>query len=200
MDQYRHMLYRYSTGLGPNMNVDLPKNGTDYASFKMQPLIPTLRSSETLVDLKLEADRASMQAEAAEQIIKVMGYNSAAGKNYRELKARVDLIRHLMTNYPIKYVKQEDLNKLYKMYVENSPGMDAIIQGVVKYNQNVSDVSAFVETAQRVRKGYPVFDQFGKKLSAKEAKALAGLEAIKSNPLLLAGLALTAYALWKANK
>jgi len=199
MDPYRHMLYRYSTGFGPSMNVDMPKNTSDYASFKMKPLMPTLGSSEEVIDLRREADRVSMQAEAAEQIIKVMGYNPTAGKNHRELKARVDLIRHLMTNYPIRFVKHADMTTLYSMYAVNSPGMDALIEKVVQENSGVTDVNEFAKTSKRVRKGYPLFDQYGKKISVAEAKAfdaLSGFEILTTNPLLIAGILITAYALW----
>lgn len=199
MDSYRHMLYRYSTGFGPSMNVDMPANASDYASFKMKPLLPNLGTSEQVIDLRREADRVSMQAEAAEQIIKVMGYNSAAGKSHRELKSRVDLIRHLMSNYPIRFVRPQDMETLYSMYAKNSPGMDALIEKVVQENKGISDVNEFIKTAQRVRKGYPLFDQFGKKLAPVEAKqmtTLEGLETITGNPLLIVGILLTAYALW----
>jgi len=170
METYRHALYRYSTGQGFNVNVDVPSEPIDVASFKMKPLKAKLIRPEFNVNLKREADRISMQMEAAAQQLKVLGYHSEAGKRYRDLKARVEVIKHLMANYPIEYIKKEDLEKIYELYEKNVPGLDKLIKKVVKQNKGATGVHEFVGSTMRVRKGYPLYDQFGRKLSKKEKK------------------------------
>lgn len=170
MEQYRHALYRYSTGNGFNVNVDLPTEAAQVASFKMEPLLTRLANPELGIDIKREADRVSMQYEAAMQQIKVLGYDSGAGKRLKNLKLRVELIQHLMTNYPIRYIKRDQLDRLYKLYAENSPGMDNVIKETVNLNKGATGVDDFVGTAMKVRKGYPLFDKFGKRLDSADKK------------------------------
>jgi len=166
MEPYRQALYRYSTGQGFNVNVDVPEDIESVASYKLSPLYTKLSRSGFPVDLKREADRVSMQVEAGMQQVKVLGYDSKAGKELRKLKSRVEVVKHLMTSYPIRFIKQKDLEKIYDLYAKNSPGMDAIIQKVVDQNKGSTGIKDFVGTAMRVRKGYPLFDKFGRKLSA----------------------------------
>lgn len=168
MESYRHATYRYSTGQGFNVNVDVPEQGNDVSSYKMYPLMQRLGRESFTVNLKREVDRVSMQVEAGAQQMKVLGYDAEAGKRYKKLKARLEVITHLMTNYPIEYIKTADLERLYDLYEKNAPGLDSIIKKVVKDNKSAKGVHTYVGTAMKVRKGYPLFDQFGKKLSAKE--------------------------------
>ena len=165
METYRHATYRYSTGQGFNVNVNVPEETTEVASYKMYPLEANLIRPEFNVDLKREADRVSMQVEAAQQEIKVLGYDPVAGKRYRQLKQRLEVIKHLVANYPIEYIKKEDLENIYKLYEKNAPGLDKVIKKVVKDNKNATGVKTYIDTAKRVRKGYPLFDQYGRKLS-----------------------------------
>lgn len=181
MEPYRQALYRYSTGQGFNVNVDVPDEAGEVASYKLKPLYTRLSRPEFTVDLKREADRVSMQVEAGMQQVKVLGYDSKVGKNLRKMKAQVEVIKHLMTSYPIRYIKKEDLENIYDLYTKNSPGMDRLIGKVVEQNRNATGVKDFVGTAMRVRKGYPLFDRFGRKLSnadknkfESEKKNLAG--------------------------
>lgn len=167
MEKYRHALYRYSTGQGFNVNVDVPEIANNIASFKMIPLYTELSRPGMAVDIKREADRVSMQYEAAMQQIKVLGYDPQAGKRLKKLKLRVELIKHIMTTYPVRYIKEEDLNKLYDLYEKNAPGMDRIINEVVNQNKGVTGIDDFVGTALKVRKGYPLYDKFGRELTKK---------------------------------
>lgn len=205
-NEYRHVIYRYSTGQGPIVNMGLPKHGTDYASFKMKPLQYRLGREEFSVDLLREADRVSMQVEAAAQSIKVLGFNSKAGQNFRNLKSRLEVIKHLLINYPIRMIKNSDLEELYTMYKANSPGMNNIIKRVVEQNKgNNRSVPDFLNTAYSVRKGYPVFDDKGQTLAppdkevfkegekAIKTKTLAGFD-LQSNKLPM--LALAGLGLW----
>jgi hypothetical protein len=199
-NNYRHLINRYSTGQGPIVNIGVPENKTDYASYKMKPLQYRLGRPEFSVDLLREADRISMQVEASAQTIKVLGYNSKAGKDFRGLKSRLEVIKHLMINYPIRMVKNADLESLYVMYEKNSPGMDKLIKDVVNQNKDTKrSVPDFVGTSYSVRQGYPVFDDKGKVLSPPDmatfkkgekasSKTLAGVD-LGSNKLLILALA-----------
>jgi len=172
MEDYRRMIYRYSTGQGPIVNVGMPNGATDYASFKMDPLVYKQDRPGFAVELKREADRVSMQLESAEQMMKVLGYNSKAGAKYQNLKNRVEVIKHLLVNYPVKFIKSEDLEKLYGFYAQGHPAMDVVIKKVVKENKKVKGaVPDFVGTAYGVRKGYPLFDAYGNLLTPQD-KAL----------------------------
>lgn len=177
MEQYRHALYRYSTGQGFNVNVNPPKKADDVNSFKLDPLRARLIHDNYALDLHREADRVSYQAEAAAQQLKILGYDRDAGKRYRNLKARVDVVRHLMTHFPIRYIVKKDLEKIYELSAKTSPGqsnatLDAFIQEIVEKNKGVTDIKDYVDTAEKLRKGYPLFDQFGRKLGAKDNKIL----------------------------
>jgi len=187
METYRHALFRYSTGQGFNVNVDVPEIASDVASFQMVPLIANKISDTANVNLKREADRVSMQMEAAYQQIKVLGYDAKAGKALRNLKAQVAVVSHLMTNYPIEFINKKDLENIYVQYAKNSVGMDNTIQKVVKYNNRAKGIDEYVQTAASVRKGYPVYDQFGQKLLNKDKATL--LKAEGKTPAGLAGLA-----------
>jgi len=184
METYRHALYRYSTGQGFNVNVNLAENAEDTASYKAKPLYTKLMRPEFTVDLKREADRVSMQVEAAMQQVKVLGYDSKLGKNLRVLKGHLELIKHLMTNYPVRYIKKADLEKLYDQYLKNAPGMDAIIKKVINQNKDATGIQDFVGTAMKVRKGYPLYDKFGRRLSSEESSSF---EKLKGNLKGLAG-------------
>jgi hypothetical protein len=204
MEPYRDALFRYSTGQGFNVNVNTPAEADDVASFKMEPLYTKLSQPGMSVDIKREADRVSMQVEAAMQQMKTLGYNAKAGKKLGILKSRVELIKHLMTTYPIRYVKKADLDRLYGLYEKNSPGMDGIISKIVNQNSGSGGVEEFIGTAQKVRKGYPVYDKFGRKLSSADkakfkAKTLSGFGGDTEGPSLikLVGVSLVALALYK---
>jgi hypothetical protein len=208
MEPYRHALYRYSTGEGFNVNVDVPKDANDVASYKMEPLLTRLSGPDRGVDIKREADRVSMQVEAGMQQVKVLGYDSKVGKNLKILKSRVELIRHLMATYPIRYVKRKDLDKLYDLYAKNAPGMDKMISDIVDQNKGATGLEDFIGTAMRVRKGYPLYDKFGRKLTktdkvkfenlSKKAKGLSGFGAAQETSLLkIVAIGLVAAAVWK---
>lgn len=203
MERYRHALYRYSTGQGFNVNVNPPKHADDVNSFKLDPLRARLIHDEQPVDILREADRVSMQVEAAAQQLKVLGYDSDAGKRYRNLKSRLDIIQHLVTSFPIRYIVKSDLEQIYELNKKTSPGqsnakLDALIQSVVEKNKGAGGAKDYVRTAKALRKGYPIFDQFGTKLdgedkktflqSKKKHKGLSGFGEQKSSklvPLLL---------------
>lgn len=177
MESYRHATYRYSTGQGFNPNVDTPERAGEVASYKMEPLRFMLSKSGTEVELKREADRLSMQVEAAAQQMKVLGYDATSRKKYQNLKARLEVLKHLMLNYPIKIAKINDLEKLYGLYAQGGPGMDEVIKKIV--NENQGGTQEYVDTAMKVRKGYPLFDQYGRVLSKKEESAVeAGAKAV----------------------
>ena len=205
MERYRHALYRYSTGQGFNVNVTPPRKIDDVNSYKMEPLEERLIKPEFQVDLLREADRVSMQVEAAKQQLKVLGYDQDAGNRYRALKTRLDVIQHLMTNYPIRYIVKKDLERIYDMYKANSPEVNKFIHKVIEQTKGVKEVDKYVDTATKLRKGYPIYDQFGRKLtgddkqafveSLKKHKGLSGFgEGNKSIPLLL--VAAIVVAIW----
>tara|TARA_B100001109_G_C18719490_1_gene406482 strand:+ start:63 stop:743 length:681 start_codon:yes stop_codon:yes gene_type:complete len=210
MEPYRHALYRYSTGQGFNVNVNVPQKTNEVASYKMIPLYTPQMKEEFAVDIKREADRVSMQYESAMQQLKVLGYDAEAGSRTKDLKIRVEVIKHLMTTYPIRYIKREDLDKLYKLYKTNAPGMQAIIKKTVDQNRNVHGIDDFIQTAMKVRKGYPLYDGFGRKLTKKakekfekaESVAEQGLsgygEEEATSPLKWIVIALVLGALYKA--
>jgi hypothetical protein len=205
MEPYRHALYRYSTGQGFNVNVNVPKDADRVASYKMEPLYTKLMRPEFSVDLKREADRVSMQVESGMQQIKVLGYDSKLGKGLKKLKVQLEVIKHLMTTYPIRYIKKEDLEKIYSQYAKNAPGMDAIIKKVVAQNKGATGIQDFVGTAMKVRKGYPLFDKFGRKLSKSDKtkfegeKGLSGFAEAASghNIIKIIAILLVVGALWK---
>jgi hypothetical protein len=187
METYRHALFRYSTGAGFNANINVPKKPHDVASYQGDPLIARQIKPTSNVNIKREADRVSMQVEAAYQQIRVLGYDSELGKKLRKLKSQVAVLNHLMTNYPIEFINKQDLEQLYTQYSRNSVGMDNVIKKVVKYNNKAKGIDEYVKTAAGVRKGYPLYDQFGKKLASKEQIEFANSQA-KTAPGL-AGLA-----------
>lgn len=188
METYRHALYRYSTGQGFNVNVDVPDKVEDVTSYKFQSLLtPMNMNPDFTVDIRREADRISMQVEAAQRAMKNIGYDEQVGRDFKKLKIQLEVMQHLATNYPIRYVKVKDLQKLYKLYEQSTPGLDKVIAKIVEENKNSTGINAFVGTAFRVRKGYPLFDRYGKKLTLdkeetfikdkleSEKKALSGL-------------------------
>lgn len=165
MESYRHALYRYSTGQGFSVNVDVPEKAEEVTAYKFKPLITQMSMNPAFtVDLRREADRISMQVEDAERVMKNIGYDENLGKDYKKLKSRLEVMQHLFTNYPIRYIRTGDLEKLYQLYERNTPGIDKIIAQVVDENKEATGIHAFVGTAYRVRKGYPLFDQYGQKL------------------------------------
>jgi len=119
---YRHTIYRYSTGQGPNMAVNIPAYALDFASFKMNPLVTNQASSESMINLKREADRVSMQVESAVQMLKTLGSNPAAADKIKILKARMDLINTLMLKYSLQNIYSADLNHLYSIPPEQVDG------------------------------------------------------------------------------
>jgi hypothetical protein len=174
----------------------------------MEPLLTRLSGPDRAVDIKREADRVSMQVEAGMQQVKVLGYDSKVGKDLKNLKGQVELIRHLMATYPIRYIKRKDLDRLYDLYNKNAPGMDQMISTIVDQNKGATGIEDFVGTAMKVRKGYPLYDKFGKKLNtsdktkfedlSKKAKGLSGFgTAEKPNLLKIVAMGLVAAAIWK---
>lgn len=208
METYRHALYRYSTGQGFNVNVNVPKRAEQVASYKVEPLLtPHMIRPGISLDIKREADRISMQVEAGMRQVKLLGYDPELGKRLKKLKVRLEVVKHLMTNYPIRYIKREDLNKLYDLYAKNAPGMDAVIQRLVDENQGRGGIERYIGTAMKVRKGYPLYDRFGRKLTKANEKKFeteqkdAGLSGFgdsgKTNIVKLAAILLAAAALFK---
>lgn len=208
MESYRHALYRYSTGQGFNVNVDVPENVEDVTSYQFKPLLTRMNMNpEFTVDVRREADRISMQVEAAQRAMKNIGYDDKIGKDFKKLKIQLEVMQHLSTNYPIRYIKSKDLEKLYSLYKKNTPGIDKIIARVVEENKNSTGIHAYVGTAFRVRKGYPLFDQYGHKLTLpkeelylkdkikeEEKGALNGLGDIVAPSKLLGPLLLVLFA------
>lgn len=166
MESYRNALYRYSTGMGFSVNVDVPENVEDVTSYKFQPLLTRMNMNpDFTVDIRREADRISMQVEATQQAIKHIGYDEKIGKDFKKLKTQLEVMQHLTTNYPIRYIKVKDLEKLYRLYEKNTPGINKIIAQVVEENKDSTGIHSYVGTAFRVRKGYPLFDRYGHKLT-----------------------------------
>jgi hypothetical protein len=170
MEKYRNALHRYSTGQGFSVNVDPPQVAEDVASYKMENLTARLIQPGFEVDIKREADRISMQVEAANQQLKVFGYDKKSGKRYRNLKSRLDVMQHLITNYPIRYITKKDLERIYDLYTSSSPSINEYIHSIVEKNKGVKGIPDYISTAKKIRKGYPLYDQFGKKLNHKDEK------------------------------
>lgn len=176
METYRQTLYRYSTGEGPSVNVDPPEKASDVASFKMKPLVHNLINDEIVVDLKREADRLSMQHEEGMRQAKLLGYDPEMGRNLAVLKKRVDLISKLMFKHLLRYVLRTDLERMYDLYTNQRPGLDALIIKASAYNQNTSILDAYAKTtaagskAGRVNVGSSLYDSFGRVLNKKNAR------------------------------
>jgi len=151
MVNYRHTIYRYSTGQGPNFNVDVPKYATQYSSFKLEPLRHRLSNEEFTVNLVREADRVSMQVEAAAQQIKVLGYNREVGPKYRNLKNRLELIKYILFKYPIKYIRIRDLNILYEIFNKGklTPDAKRAINRILDANKNTGGVYDYLGSIYR---------------------------------------------------
>lgn len=180
MESYRHALYRYSTGIGFNANVDVPEKTEEVTAYQFKPLMTRMDMDPNMtVDLRREADRISMQVEDTERAMKNIGYDEAIGKDFKKLKIQLEVMQHLFINYPIRYIRTGDLQKLYSLYEKNTPGMDSIIAKVVEDNKDSTGITAYTGTAYRVRKGYPLFDSYGRKLK-KPAEALYKKDAKKA--------------------
>ena len=187
MEKYRDTLNRYSTGQGFSVNVDVPDSARKVAAYQMLPLDAKHIGQSSAVDLKREASRLSIQVESANRQLLTLGYDPVAGRRYRELKNRVDALRHLISSYPIRLIRMSDLALVYKHFKNDSPQLDTVIQKVIKYNRGGSDV--FTKTAAGLRKGYPLYDKFGEKLSS-------GLGQWTTNrTLTIVGIAAIAYFL-----
>lgn len=118
---YRHMIYRYSTGQGPNAAIDVPDFNLDMAAFALQPQVYELGGVNLPIDLKREADRLSMQVEAAQQALKNLGTNPTATANFNKLKARLDMLMYIQDNFPLKAIKRRDLDYFYGLDLSNKP-------------------------------------------------------------------------------
>jgi hypothetical protein len=109
-----------------------------------------------------------------------------------------------MTTYPVRYIKREDLDKIHTLYKKNASGMDAVIQRVVEENQGSTGIDSYIGTAMKVRKGYPLYDKFGRKLSKAKKKQQAGLSGFgnleKNNLFKLVTVLLVGAALFKMFK
>jgi len=152
VEKYRDALYRYSTGQGFNLNVDVPRTAREVAAYKMLPLQARHIGRGSAVDLKRESDRLSMQVESAHRQLLTLGHDPVAGKRYRHLKNRVDALQHLLVSYPIRLIRIPDLNLIYKHFAARSPQLDSVIQRVIEYNKG---------SALRARKGSLLYDQYG---------------------------------------
>ena len=135
MEKYRSALYRYSTGQGFSVNIDVPEVARDVAAYKMLPLQAQSIKQRAAVDVKREADRLSMQAEEAKRQLLTLGYDPVAGKRYRNLRSRVDALLYLTSRYPVRLIKVSDLDLFYRYHKDSSPQLDALIQKVIKYNK-----------------------------------------------------------------
>lgn len=161
MSNYRRTIYRYSTGEGPNLAAKIvPQEQWQTAAYKFRPLRHMLSLPDTEVNLKREADRVSYQVEEADRIIKVMGYDSDAAKKRDKLKDRLDLINHLLMNFPLTKIKYEELERLHNMWASSSKGVDAYVEKLIT-ESNESGSDKYIKSAASTRKGYPVIDKFG---------------------------------------
>ena len=131
MESYREATYRYSTGQGFNLNVDVPKIADDVAAYKMEPLYANLIRPSFNVNLKREADRVSMQVEDAARQFKLLGYDSEGGKRFRDLKSRLDVIKYLMVKHAVEYIKKSDLENIYTLYKNKDPQLDKKIKVII---------------------------------------------------------------------
>jgi len=102
----------------------------------------------------------------------------------------VDALSHLLTSYPIKLIKVADLDLIYQYFESSSPQINSVIQRVIKYNRGGSNI--FTETALGVRKGYPLYDSYGKRLST---SSFGGWNTYK--PLCIFGALTIAYLVIK---
>lgn len=170
MSDYRQTIYRYSTGQGPNLAAKLaPSERWKAAAFKIRPMRHTLSLPKSEVALVREADRLSYQVEEADRIIKIMGYDSTAAKKRNIIKSRLDLVKHLMMNYPITHVRYIDLERLYKLWNDSSSGIDGLVGEIINRSKS-KGTPDFVKSATKTRKGYPIIDKFGQVISLPKAK------------------------------
>lgn len=146
------MIYRYSTGQGPSILEDLPQNATDYVSFSMDPLRYRLSLPHVSTDLKREADRLSMQVEEAARIIKTFGSNPQAEQKYQLLKKRLELIKHLMYKFSVRYIENGKLEELHELFA-NGTNVDQIVEDLIKNKKATSTDKKYLE-----------YDGFGQKL------------------------------------
>jgi hypothetical protein len=146
-----------------------PSAKWENSAYKIRPMRHTLSLPKEEVALVREADRLSYQVEEADRIIKVMGYDSAATKKRDIVKSRLDLVKHLMMNYPITHVKYVDLERLYKLWNQSSSGIDDLVGEIINRSKS-KGTPDFVKAATKTRKGYPIIDKFGQVVSLPKAK------------------------------
>lgn len=202
MENYRQMIYRYSTGQGPSFNLDLPKNATEYASYKFAPLQHNLGRDEFPVHLKREADRVSMQVETANRIVEKMGWNSDAGRNLRKLKARLGLIKQLYLKNPLTWIRKTDLEYLVKLYQEKNPKINEEMKRIIEENKNIRGVHDMPNKKYMRGKDIPrLYDSFGKRLNRPEKdildKNLSGIDCVSCSITTIAGGAVLAFLVLK---
>lgn len=165
MESYRHALYRYSTGQGFNPNVDVPEKVESVTSYKLKPLLTRMNmNSDFSVDLRREADRISMQIETAQRIMKNIGYDEQVGKDFKNLKTYLEVMQHLITKHSVRYLRVGDLEKLYAAYAAEAPDFEAQVAQVVVDNKFTTGIHPNAGTGFHIKKSYPLFDQYGKRL------------------------------------
>lgn len=201
MESYRDMIYRYSTGFGPSVNVALPEYATDWASFKLKPLRYNLSLPLMDTDLKREADRLSMQVESANRIILTFGSNQYAEKCYTDLKNRLELIKYLLLHRGIRYITNGDLESLHNLFAKNKDKVDAAIDLLIeKYKV---EIPPYPEHAYQAHPGYLEYDEFGHVVPKKPPYSpvtFEGLDLSDKKPWLVAAVVAVALILFKKKK
>lgn len=164
MADYRGMLYRYSTGIGPNASMDMPERSAQQASFSLYPQTFRLSDPEFSVEIKREADRVSLQVEDAQRIISNLGSDPKAVQQLQVLKDRLNLITDLMLNYPVTYIKIKDLDILHDLKSKKSPDLNMKIREVVEYNRKNKGNPRLIGDKKFTPKGKRLYDQYGREI------------------------------------
>lgn len=201
METYRDMLYRYSTGYGPSLTYSLPKNQTEWASFKLQPLKAMLALPLMDTDLKREADRLSMQVESASRIIITFGSNSYAENCYVNLKNQLELIKYLLLNRGVRYITNQDLERLHRLFAKDKSKIDAAVDVLIKKYQEFP--TPYPEHPYHAHPGYLLYDEFGRAKPAGPTKgplAFDGLDLSDKKPWLAVAALAAAFFYFKKKK
>lgn len=160
MENYRRLLNRYSTGLGPDFTQDLPNSPLELTAFKMEPLYHRLQKNNLNVDLRREADRLSMQLEDASRIASRIGRSKATLHRYENLRKRTEFLRNILLNSSVKYLSRKDLNQIYDA-LEHGKDVKSAVKEAVKRSQNIKGTTPRAKRKLNVAGETAAFDQFG---------------------------------------
>jgi len=159
--KYRDLLYRYSTGLGPNLTVPIPEDPIKYGSFQMKPQKFILGRDEFTVDLKRQADRIAMQVEVANQMIKNLGNSLQSQANLANLRRRLKLMNYLLFNSGLRYIRLEDLEELHRAYAQDPANINPLMLKTIAKNRKATGV-ARLQGKPYQDSNMPRFDRYGR--------------------------------------